>query len=179
MVTNETNEFAEEILNNIQYSVKAHHQYPKTIDDTVRFWDRKTPYIIHPTWCAMTLLTETSLSEDTRRYGYQVLLWHDVFEDTNLDSLPKDTPERVIRCVKEMTFSSFSEEVKAIWSKDSEIRLLKLYDKVSNLLDGIWMKDKKWNDYVNFTIELSKDVQLNYGDLNIIKIASAVAIVRI
>ena len=42
--------------------------------------------------------------------------------------------------VREMTFESFQEEVEHLWSRSAEARLLKLYDKVSNLLDGSWMK---------------------------------------
>jgi len=43
-----------------------------------------------------------------------------------------------------MTFEGGSEqEIVEIWDKPTEIRLYKLYDKVSNLLDGAWMKDEK------------------------------------
>ncbi len=174
----DTKKLAEEIVSGIQYAMQAHIYNPKTDNDTFRFWDRKTPYIIHPTWCAMTLLTETSLDEGIRINGYKALLWHDILEDTKITELPDETPENVQSYVREMTFNSFSEEKESIWEKDKVIRLLKLYDKTSNLLDGVWMKDEKWNGYVKFTSELSKDVLMNYGNLNIVKIANALAIKR-
>ena len=54
-------------------------------------------------------------------------------------------------------------------------KLLKLYDKVSNLLDGNWMKTEKWNIYVEHTLRLAGDVEHVYGTLNIVKIARAIA----
>jgi len=168
-----TKKLADEILNSIQFMVDAHMHHPKTEKDTVRFWDNKTPYIIHPTWCAMTLLTETTLPEALRFDGYQVLLWHDILEDTTMSNLPDGTSNTVCHYVQEMTFTSFSEEVENIWSKNKEIQLFKLYDKTSNLLDGTWMNDKKRIQYVEFTLQLMDSVQAEYGDLNIVKIAKS------
>lgn len=173
-----TKSLAEAILRAIQFSTAAHIHHPKTPDAAVRFWDRTTPYIVHPTWCAMTLLTETALAEDMRITGYQALLWHDVLEDTTITALPDGTPDRVRQYVQDMTFDSFSEERKAIWGKDKEIRLLKLYDKTSNLLDGSWMSDAKWASYTAFTQAICKDVEAHYGPLNIVKISNAIAISR-
>lgn len=169
-----TEELASEILSSIQFMVDAHTHHPKTEKDAVRFWDNKTPYIIHPTWCAMTLLTETTLPEQLRFEGYQALLWHDVLEDTTITELPDKTSKNVIRFVQHMTFSSFSEEIKNIWLKDKEIQLFKLYDKTSNLLDGTWMNENKWNQYVEFTLQLMENVQSEYGELNIVKIAKGI-----
>jgi len=168
-----TLELANDILKSIQFTIDAHMYNPKTEKDTVRFWDMETPYIIHPTWCAMTILTETTLPKEIRLNGYKVLLWHDVLEDTKLE-LPKDTPSDIAMLVKEMTFESFKKELKGIWLKEPQIRLLKLYDKVSNLLDGEWMNDEKWNEYVHFTSDLAQDTQANYGQLNIVKFANAI-----
>ena len=113
-----------------------------------------------------------------RRYSPQrlqgfVLFWHDITEDTTL-SLPEDTPSDIVRLVEEMTFKTFSAELEEVWQRDPQIRLFKLYDKVSNLLDAGWMNVEKWNRYVKFTSELSKDVETNYGYLNIVKIAGAI-----
>jgi len=170
-----TEELASEILSSIQFMVDAHIHHPKTEKDTVRFWDNKTPYIIHPTWCAMTLLTETTLPEQLRFEGYQALLWHDVLEDTTMTELPEGTSDMVHRYVQEMTFNNFSEEINNIWSKDKEIQLFKLYDKTSNLLDGKWMNENKWNQYVEFTLQLMENVREEYGELNIVKIAKSIA----
>jgi len=168
-----TKQLSDEILHSIQFMVNAHIHHPKTEKDAVRFWDNKTPYIIHPTWCAMTLLTETTLSEDLRFLGYQALLWHDVLEDTTMNELPDGTHNTVCQYVGNMTFTSFDEEVQNIWSKDKEIQLFKLYDKTSNLLDGTWMTDNKLNRYKEFTKKLMNKVQDEYGQLNIVKIAKS------
>ena len=58
------------------------------------------------------------------------------------------------------------------------VKLLKLYDKVSNLFDAVWMKDEKWNNLVDYTLKLRQFVLETYGDLNIVKIAGAVCIPR-
>ena len=169
-----TEKLASEIVSSIQFMVDAHIHHPKTEKDTVRFWDKKTPYIIHPTWCAMTLLTETTLPEKLRFEGYQALLWHDVLEDTTITELPETASTIVCDYVKEMTFTSFNEENKAIWLKRKEIQLFKLYDKTSNLLDGSWMKSDKKRDYIAFTQRLLNRVHAEYGDLNIVKIARSI-----
>lgn len=159
----------------IEHTITAHTAYVKAPGDTLRSWDQQTPYVIHPIWCAMTLLTETMLSTDIRSIGYQVLLWHDTLEETTL-SLPADTSETVKSLVGEMTFASFHDEVEQIWERSDMAKLLKLYDKVSNLLDGTWMTAAQWNAYVEYTHKLTERVADRYGELNIVKIARAVCI---
>lgn len=78
--------------------------------------------------------------------------------------------------VREMTFESFQEEVEHLWSRFAEARLLKLYDKVSNLLDGSWMKAQKWNQYVEYTLRLTSEVEMRRGTLNIVCIARAIGV---
>lgn len=73
---------------------------------------------------------------------------------------------------------SFDQERDELWSRSKEIKLLKLYDKVSNLLDGAWMKPDKWNVYVEHTKRLAVDVELGFGLLGIVKIARAIAVAR-
>jgi len=58
------------------------------------------------------------------------------------------------------------------------VKLLKLYDKVSIVLDAVWMKDEKWNNLVDYTLNLRQFVLEAYGDLNIVKIAGAVCLRR-
>ena len=43
-----TKNLADEIVSSIQFMVNAHIYHPKSKEDMVRFWDNKTPYIIHP-----------------------------------------------------------------------------------------------------------------------------------
>ena len=63
---------------------------------------------------------------------------------------------------------------KEVLNKSPEIRLLKLYDKTSNLMDGIWMDEEKRERYVEYTSRLCQDVEQNYGELNITRIARAI-----
>lgn len=136
-----------------------------------RRWDGKTPYSIHPIWCAYMLLTETGILEENRNDYFQAMLCHDIYEDTDKE-LPYYISEKAKQLVKEMTFKGgMNQEIKEIWKKSPEVRLLKLYDKVSNLLDGTWMEYEKLQDYKDYVAHLLKDVEKNYGELNIIKLA--------
>jgi hypothetical protein len=172
-----TKDIADQLDFSIRHTIQAHMDYPNRSKDTIRFWDKTTPYAVHPIWCAATLLTETKLSEDIRFKGYQALLWHDTLEDTQL-SLPENTDAEVATLVHEMTFESFRDEQDKIWACRDVVKLLKLYDKVSNLLDAVWMKDEKWNNLVDYTLKLRHFVLETYGDLNIVKIAGAVCLHR-
>ena len=155
----------------IAYIMDAHQNCAKKPSKAVRKWDGKTPYFIHPLWCATTIATETSLEESVRNDGMQALLYHDVLEDTT-KGLPEYLSDRVKGIVKDMTFEGGSEqEMKEVWNKSKEIRLFKLYDKVSNLFDGSWMDQEKRAKYMDYTKKLCEDVKKNYGKLNITEIA--------
>lgn len=164
---------AKELAGLISYSFRAHAEQSTKPSKTVRKWDGRTPYGIHPTWCAMTILTETILPEELRVTGAQALLLHDVLEDTTA-GLPEDTPAEVTKLVEEMTFASSDEEMELIWTRSQEVKLLKLYDKVSNLLDGSWMSREKRERYATYIIALCDDVEPHYGQLNIMRIARAI-----
>lgn len=177
MNSKDTTCWSAEIVEAVLHAHRAHTEHPNAPDDMVRFHDHKTPYVVHPIWCAATLLQEPGLPAELRKAGYQALLWHDTLEDTTLN-LPPDTPDVVAKLVEGMTFSSFQEEQAELWERSAEIKLLKLYDKVSNLLDGAWMKDEKWNAYVQHTLRLATAIEEIYGNLNITRIARAVAVRR-
>ena len=148
---------------------EAHRKYPTKPSKAHRKWDGKTPYGVHPTWCAMTLAHETNLPEEIRETGVLALLYHDIIEDTNYEPY---LSAKVNELVIQMTFENGSkQEMKEIWSKDPVIRLLKLYDKVSNFMDGDWMAQEKKENYKNYIKQLIKDVETNYGKLNITKLA--------
>ncbi len=158
----------------ISYVLWAHSMQATTARKSVRKWDGKTPYGIHPIWCAMTILSETSLPEELRMCGAEALLLHDLLEDTEA-LLPHGTSDRVKGLVEGMTFRSSSEEMERVWSRGSEVLLLKLYDKVSNLLDGSWMSTDKRATYRAYVERLCDEVSPVYGkELNIVKIAKAV-----
>ncbi|MCX6791425.1 MAG: hypothetical protein NT149_00080 [Candidatus Gottesmanbacteria bacterium] len=155
----------------IDFIITAHQFHSKSPDKSVRLWDKKTPYSIHPVWCAMTILTETALPKNIRVNGVLTLLYHDVLEDTNV-KLPSTLKPLIIKYIRDMTFSEgITQEMEEIWDKPKEIRLFKLYDKVSNLLDATWMSDELKIKYREYTARLMRDVESNYGNLNIVKLA--------
>lgn len=157
----------------IRYAFRAHRDQARTPEKAVRKWDGATPYGIHPVWCAMTILAETSLTNDLRKDGAIALLFHDLLEDTFAD-LPKDTSTRVRMLVEEMTFESFTAECEKVWIRSPECLLLKLYDKVSNLLDGVWMSSEKRERYLTHTQRLVVEVEQHFGNsLNILRLAHA------
>ncbi|MEK7520250.1 MAG: hypothetical protein AAB581_03365 [Patescibacteria group bacterium] len=158
----------------IDASITAHGKHSRTPSKAVRKWDGKTPYSVHPIWCAMMLLHETTLHEHVRITGFQTLLLHDVLEDTTV-MLPTLVSEEVRRWVHDMTFASSDEEMETIWDKPPVIQLLKLYDKVSNLMDGAWMSKEKRARYTEYTMKLCAEVEQTYGALNIVKLAHAIA----
>lgn len=154
----------------ISYTCKSHSELPKKPSKAFRKWDGHTPYFVHPIWCSMMILTETILPDSIRSKGSQALLLHDVLEDTSAQ-LPDNLNKEVVQIVKEMTFTSSQEEMKQIWEKDPIIKLLKLYDKVSNLLDDTWMNEEKSCTYKRYVGRLCEEVKQQYGKLNIVKIA--------
>lgn len=137
--------------------------------DEERTW---TPYGIHPIWAAMTILHERGLPQNTRKDGAMALLYHDVLEDTTR-SLPRDLSKRVRDLVEAMTFESFDQEMELLWQKAPVVRLLKLYDKVSNWMDGEWMYPERRVLHRAHLIRVVEDVERNFGTLNIILIAKA------
>jgi hypothetical protein len=77
-----------------------------------------------------------------------------------------------------MTFASLDEEFEQVWERSDTTKLLKLYDKVSQLLDSIWLTDMRWNQIVAHTQRLERFVVSTYGELNIGKIAGTVCQLR-
>lgn len=162
-----------EFEENILITVKAHSpHFVKKKQNAIRFGSQKTPYSIHPIWCAMTFLTETRLPIKLRKIGYQALLFHDILEDSNFPLA--NTNIDVYSLVKEMTFKSLDEEILKIRDASNFVKLLKLYDKTSNLLDSTWMSKFRKIKYVKYTKYLLGFVQNHYGRLNIVSISKAI-----
>ena len=157
----------------LDYIIEAHRDHSVKPSKAFRKWDGKTPYHIHPIWCATMLATETTLENRTREEGVLTLLYHDVLEDTT-QGLPDWLSERVKLLIEMMTYDGMVEEMNEIWHKPNEVRLYKLYDKVNNLLD--WQRSSivKHERYQEYTRRLCEDVEANYGELNITKIARTV-----
>jgi len=172
---------ANELLKQVYFTLKAHGDCARKPSKAFRKWDGSTPYAVHPLWCATTLLHETALPEELRVRGAEALLYHDILEDTTLelvDFYNRHTSVEVMRLVVDMTFKGgSSEEMLLVWQKSAEVRLLKLYDKVSNLLDAAaWMDAVKLERYRQYTRRLADDVAANFGELSIVKIARAISV---
>lgn len=163
-----------ELEDHIRYVIASHRDKAKESSMRFRKHDGETPYGIHPVWCGLTILSELSLPKELRYNGALALLYHDFPEDTFAE-LPDELPEIVTHWISQMTFYGGSvQEMRDIWNKETEVKLFKLYDKVSNTLDGIWMdaeKRKVHNAYLSKLAELAEET---YGNLNIVKIARAV-----
>lgn len=164
---------SEELKYFIDYCIDAHAHHGKLPHKATRLWDRATPYSMHPVWCATTLLSETSLPEDLRHHGAIALLMHDVVEDTTA-GLPEGISAEAQRLVEELTFESSAIAREKIWEKSDAAKLLKLYDKVSNLMDGAWMDDEKKDLFRGDIRALADHAEKVYGPLNITKIARSV-----
>ena len=165
---------AKDLEMSMWFVVQAHNREAVSEKKRFRKWDGKTPYSVHPIWCALTILTEGTLLEELRERGALALLYHDILEDTTA-KLPAETPEEVAALVRGMTFESTDEEMDKVWDRGEEVILLKLYDKVSNLLDGHWMVAETRERYASYTSRLLRHVERRFGELNITRMARAVA----
>lgn len=166
-----------ELADLIGYILVSHEEKPLEPGKAVRKWDGRTPFGTHPTWCAMTILTEAGLPEEFRVAGAQALLLHDILEDTTA-GLPEGTSAQVAELVEGMTFAGSEEEMRLVWSRGPEIRLLKLYDKANNHLNIFGMPQEKLKRYAAYILALCDDVEPRYGTLNIVRIARAIATER-
>lgn len=158
----------------IEYITNAHQNYPKKPSKAFRKCDGKTLFSVHPLWCAITIEGDTRLDGKTKQEGSQALLYHDIVEDTT-KPLPEHLSDRVKELVNQMTFSGgMAQEIQEVWDKPIEIKLYKLYDKVSNMLDSSWMSVEKKQRYTEYTRKLCNEVENYYGELNITIIARAI-----
>lgn len=164
--TNMSKEQYSNLNEHVQFVMKAH-------EGDVRGWDMQTPYAIHPLWCSMTIYSETSLPKQIRDEGAIILLYHDILEDTKLN-LPDNLTPNVVDGIIQMTFTGMTQEMVEVWNREPKIRLYKLYDKISNLLDFSWMTPEIIEIYTSYTKRLLEDVEQNYGQLNITRIARAI-----
>lgn len=154
----------------IDFVIDAHANHSKIPKGAVRRHDGKTPYWVHPVWCLTSMLQEARLPEASRIPGAQSLGLHDVLEDTTAP-IPDWVDKQIVENVEDMTFDSFDQEKSRLPLFSPVLCLWKLYDKVSNLLDGTWMSPTKRKDYLRYTRELALRVEGQYGPLNITRLA--------
>jgi hypothetical protein len=156
----------------IERLIKAHQLTPTKDSKAFRKADPNNMFFIHPLWCALLILFEAKLPEHIKREGYLTLLYHDVLEDTT-STLPDDLSPRVVELISHMTFMGGTKQERLeIWDKEPVVRLYKLYDKISNMMDDRWPADTEKRDwYFSYITELMKDVEKEYGNLRIVQMA--------
>jgi len=147
----------------------ALQEHPAEGVSGTRTFDGKTPLAIHSIHAMCMIAMEPDLPERIRFLGQNVLLWHDCDEDSRL-GLPEYLCSEIKRLVKEMTFLGGSkEEFAHLFERDRLAWLFKLYDKYSNLCDGLgpkgWMKSKELErpgyarTYLDFALSLCDRVE--------------------
>ena len=152
---------------------KAHDQLAIKEEGRYRKFDPSVPYAAHPTWCAMAIWCEPLLPSELRHLGATALEYHDVTEDTTSE-LPANLNPKVLEYISDMTYVGGSEQERAqIWSKSKDVRLFKLYDRVSNMMDSSWMEDAQRATHFRYLERLNQDVKQNYPGLNISAFADA------
>jgi hypothetical protein len=147
------------------------HQEHNTRNDFRQ--NEKVPFIVHPIWCALTLLNDQRIPFKERELGYQVLLLHDIIEDTSL-VVPDYIDQKVLDCVKEMTHDTWEEE-KNIEKKSDFIKLLKLCDKIASMYDETVRNDlQRRKEWKILTQKLFVDVEKHYGNIRLVTLAKAI-----
>lgn len=148
----------------------AHQKYNKKDSTRQR---GGVPFVVHPIWCALTILNDQKIPFEEREIGYQVLMLHDVLEDTNFDISKENISSEVLNYVKEMTFESWGEEKVEVLQKTPFVKMLKLCDKISSMYDecvGI----RKRGEWKELTEKLLVDVERYYGRIRLVTIAEAI-----
>ena len=135
----------------------------------------KTPFITHPFFAASLLLADQRIPWEDRYYGYQILVLHDVLEDTTAE-LPEWLDTKVIEGIKGLTFPdnlSVEEKFEIIKSRGPFIRLLALCDTISNVYEehvGEFHK-REWKEADE---KLVKDVRKDYGDIRVVEVSETI-----
>lgn len=161
----------EELKRLLDYAYIAHQE--KSTRDPFR-QEGKLPFVIHPVWCALTLLNDNRVPFADRQMGYQALLLHDVLEDTSA-GLPDFISPEVAVLVKEMTYQTWEEEQAAVLKKSPLLKLMKLLDKTATMYDEGMKKggDKKKREWKVLTAQLVQHVEKEYGNIRAVTLAKA------
>lgn len=158
----------------IAFAAEAHQEKVLPTAKALRTFPsgEKNPYFTHSLWCAIMILLDTQLPENIRVPGAEVLLLHDILEDTSLP-LPKDISDEVKNLVDEMTYTDWESERDIVPTKPPIVQLLRLYDKVATLYDENAPRGKKLAEWLTLTKTLTENVRKEYGELNIISLSKA------
>jgi (p)ppGpp synthase/HD superfamily hydrolase len=135
----------------------------------------KTPFITHPFFAASLLLADQRIPWEDRYYGYQILVLHDVLEDTTA-GLPEWLDTKVIEGVKDLSFPnnpSIEEELEIFKKKGGFIELLALCDKISNVYEE-HVSEYHRKEWKKVCEKLIQEVKRDYGDIRIVEISETV-----
>lgn len=130
------------------------------------------PYIIHSMWAATTLIMDPAIPKRERIIGYQILVLHDVLEDTTVQ-LPKWIDEEVKKGVKALTHNNWKEEQEATLHYTPFLTLLKLCDKMQTMYELAVADPKKAHEWKALVEHLTRDVEAHYGKTRVTVIANA------
>lgn len=130
------------------------------------------PYIIHPMWAAGTLIADPKIPKEERILGYQILVLHDVLEDTS-EKLPDWVNDEVKSGVESLTHDNWEEEQEAITKYTPFLKLLKLCDKIQTMYELAVEDPKKAHEWKQLIERLVVDVEKHYGKTRVGMIANA------
>jgi (p)ppGpp synthase/HD superfamily hydrolase len=161
---------AEELKKYLDFAYFAYQE--NNITEQAYRQDGKVPYIMHPLWCASMLITDTQVPYEQRELGFKALLLHDVLEDTSLQ-MPDWVEPEVKDIVKELTFESFEQAVKEYPKKSPFIKLLLLYDKLSNMYEN-HVQEYHRGEWKMAVLHGIREVEKEYGNIRIVQIGKAI-----
>jgi hypothetical protein len=150
---------------------RLHQEFPKKPSKAFRKFDGKTPYGVHPTFLAMMILQEDTMSETDRVRRAKALLGHDLNEDTTAE-LPSWCQEsEVLTLIDGLTFTDDQDPLIEMWKRGEEVILVKFYDNVANLMNvGMMTPERVAERQANVRRHLAH-VKMQHPGLEIIKIA--------
>ena len=130
------------------------------------------PYIIHSMWAACTLIMDPKIPKEERIIGYQILVLHDVLEDTS-KKLPDWVSDEVKAGVQSLTHNNWQEEQEAVTHYTPFLKLLKLCDKMQTMYElaiNDPIKARQWKTLIK---NLVRDVEAHYGKTKVVVTANA------
>lgn len=130
------------------------------------------PYMVHCMWAAGTLVMDPEIPKEERVLGFQVLLLHDVLEDTS-KQLPDWVGQDVQEGIRMLTHDTWEEEQAATEHYTPFFKLLKLVDKMQTMYERAIQSSQKRREWKALTARLLADVEKHYGKTRITVIARA------
>lgn len=169
---------SEEFKKLFDFAFEAHQLNVNEHGSTTRQHQQENvPFVVHPYWCALMILNDTSIPRKQRELGFKVLLLHDVVEDTTLP-LPNDLLDEVVQLVGEMTYKNFAEEKELVPHKSTFVQFLKVIDKVATIYDnygeGGFLKSERKKEWRQYTELLLKNTEVDFGHTQSYKVAKTI-----